>query len=172
MSIDRIREALTQVASHFAAHPQEGRSRDKAAVATLEDGLRCRVAGPNGASLHSDMPAAVGGGGSAPSPGWLLRAALASCNASMIALRAAQQGVVLTRLEVTVDSDSDDRGLLGLADVPAGPLEVRLAVRIAAPGCAPETLRELVRWAEAHSPVGDALRRPVPCSTDIAIEES
>jgi len=47
------------------------------------------------------MSKELGGGGSAPSPGWLLRAALASCDATVIAIRAAQLGVTPTALEVT-----------------------------------------------------------------------
>ena len=170
MSIDRIKESLHQVAQHFAAHPQDARSQDKPATAVLESGLRCRAEGPNGAALVSDMPAAVGGTGSAPSPGWLLRAALANCDATLIAMRAAQLGIVLTGLEVTVGSESDDRGLLGVSDsVPPGPLSVSVDVRIAAEGASAEQLQELVRWAEKHSPVSDAVRRAVPVSTQITV---
>lgn len=112
------------------------------------------------------MPEAIGGGGSAPSPGWLLRAALANCDATVIAMRAAQLGVALTTLEVTVDSESDDRGLLGRAGagVPAGPLSMRTRVRIGAKQVDPGRLKELVDWAEAHLPVGDAVRRAIPLS--------
>ncbi len=61
---------------------------------------------------------------SAPSPGWLLRAAEASCVATLITMRAAMLGIDLDTLEVTVDSVSDDRGLLGVDDtVPAGPAD-------------------------------------------------
>jgi uncharacterized OsmC-like protein len=165
-----IRQSLVSVAQHFAAHPQDALSRDSTAVAMVEDGLRVRAQGPGGFELVSDMPKAVGGGGSAPSPGWLLRAALANCDASVIAMRAAQLGIVLSRLEVTVDSDSDDRGVLGLAEgVPAGPLRVRVLVRIASDFATPAVLHDLVHWAEAHSPVGDALRRVVPCATEVVV---
>jgi uncharacterized OsmC-like protein len=116
------------------------------------------------------MPKAVGGGGSAPSPGWLLRAALANCDATVIAMRAAQLGVALTTLEVTVDSESDDRGLLGMdGTISAGPLSMRTRVRIGAQGVAAKDLRDIVEWAEAHSPVGDALRRAVPSRTEVEI---
>ena len=116
------------------------------------------------------MPKAIGGGGSAPSPGWLLRAALANCDATVISMRAAQLGVALTTLEVTVDSESDDRGLLGMDDtIPAGALSMRTRVRIGATSVAPEHLREIVEGAEAHSPVGDAVRRAVPSKTEVEI---
>src|SRR5712692_1894068 len=170
MSVTHIQQSIENVTTYLAEHPEECRSTDSAATAVVEDGLRCRAEGPHGALLVSDMPKALGGGGSAPSPGWLSRAALASCDATVIAMRAAQVGVTLTTLEVTVDSESDDRGLLGMDDsIPAGPLSVRVRVRIGADGVAPERLREIVEWAEAHSPVGDALRRAVPSKAEVEI---
>jgi uncharacterized OsmC-like protein len=88
----------------------------------------------------------------------------------MIALRAAQEGVALTTLEVTVDSESDDRGLVGVDDtVPAGPLTSRTRVRIAAPGALPERLQAIVRWGDAHSPVADAVGRAVPRTVEVEI---
>jgi uncharacterized OsmC-like protein len=171
MSTDRIRECFSEVARLFGEHPQDAVSTDKPAVSVLESGLRCRADGPDGARVVTDMPVDIGGTGSAPSPGWLLRAALANCDATVIAMRAAQLGIILERLEVTVGSESDDRGLLGLSDsVPPGPLGVRVTVRIAAKGSSAEQLRELVQWAEQHSPVSDAVRRPVPVTTEVIAE--
>jgi uncharacterized OsmC-like protein len=169
MSHEQIREALAGVIQHFEQHPELGPTTDSTALAVWQGGLRFQTEGPNGATLVSEMPKAVGGGGSAPTPGWLLRAALANCNASMIALRAAQTGITLTRLEVSVDSESNDRGLLGLGDVPPGPLQVHLKVRLAAEGASPEQLKALVAWADRHSPVADALRRAVPLSASVEI---
>lgn len=170
MSIELIRQSLDQVARHFAEHPEDALSQDQPAVSILESGLRCRAEGPNGAMLVSDMPTPIGGAGSAPSPGWLLRAALANCDATVIAMRAAQLGLVLSRLEVTVGSESDDRGLLGVSkSVSPGPLSVRVNVRIAAQGASAEQLHQLVRWAEQHSPVSDAVRRAVPVTTEVTV---
>lgn len=116
------------------------------------------------------MPKGIGGGGAVPTPGWFLRAALANCDATVIAMRAAQLGVVLTRLEVTVDSVSDDRGILGLGDgIPPEPQSIHIRVAIAADGAASEQLRQIVEWAESHSPVGDALRRAIPSTMEVEI---
>ena len=82
-----------------------------------DGGLRCRVKGPSG-ELTTDMATALGGGGSAPSPGWLLRAALASCDATIVAMEAARAGIELTDLTVTVVSESDNRGVFGVGDAP------------------------------------------------------
>jgi len=72
-------------------------------------------------------------------------------------MRAATRGIALAALEVTVTSESDNRGMLGLDEkVPAGLQGMRLHVKISAPGTAARELEELVRWACAHSPVGCA----------------
>src|SRR3989304_5177846 len=133
-----IAEAVNGVAAHFRAHPESGRSNDAPATATLQGGLRFQVTHPNGMTVATDMPAAFGGEATAPSPGWLMRAASAACNASMIAIRAAQEGITLDELTVVVGSVSDDRGMVGVADdVPAGPLEAAGHVRVRAAGAAP-----------------------------------
>lgn len=60
---------------------------------------------------------------------------------TLVAMRAAMLGIILETLEVTVDSQSDDRGLLGIDEaVPAGPLNGRVAVRLVAGGVEPATL--------------------------------
>jgi uncharacterized OsmC-like protein len=116
------------------------------------------------------MTAGVGGGESAPSAGWLFRAASASCVATLIAMRAAEEGVTLDRLEVTVDSESDDYGILGVDEsVPAGPLSMLVQVRVAATATDEDRLREIVAWGVAHCPVCDAAKRAVPVETRVEV---
>lgn len=168
MSFTSIRDAVHRTIQHLAERPDKARSADRPATAVIEEGLRCRVEGPHGWTIVTDMPKALGGGGAAPTPGWLSRASQACCLATVIALRAAQEGIAVTTLEVVVDSESDTRGMLGMDDsVPAGPLTARARVRIAAAGVAPERLREIVRWADGHSPVSDAIGRATPRAVDI-----
>jgi uncharacterized OsmC-like protein len=52
-------------------------------------------------------------------------------------------------------------------DVPAGPLSSRARIQITANGVDPETLRELVEWADRYSPVSDCLRRVVPMTVEV-----
>ena len=169
MGANEIGDALRVASGYLTEHPDAARSTDSAAVATLVDGLVVRVTGPSGEEITTDMVKSVGGSASAPSPGWFLRAAEASCVVTLVAMRAAMLGIALDNVEVTVDSESDDRGLLGLADdVPAGPLSGRVAVRITAPGIDPATLDEIARWGVKHCPVCDALERSVPVTTEVA----
>lgn len=164
-----IGQSIARVREYLAAHPEDGRSADSEARAVLGSGLRVSVEGPNGWRVETDMATAVGGEGSAPSPGWLLRAALASCDAVLIAMQCAEEGVSVKSLEALVSSESDDRGLVGAAeDVPAGPLSVQTTIRISAEGLDRATLNELVERALKKSPVADALRRQIPVGVEIA----
>jgi uncharacterized OsmC-like protein len=162
MGASDIATAVVRARGFLENHPDRARYRDSEAVAIVEEGLTVRVDG--GAwSIRTDMTKGVGGGASAASPGWLLRAALASCIATLIIMRAAELGLELSDLRVTVDSESDDRGLLGGTDgIPAGPLSVRVVVSADTGGAEERTVREAIEWGFAHCPVCDALERPVP----------
>ena len=161
-----IADAVAQATEYLTAHPDEARYRDSAAVARVATGLRAEVQGPGGESTATDMPAGIGGGGTAPSPGWLMRAAAASCVASLIAIRAAAIGVTHGAIEVSVDSESDDRGILGLdGAVDAGALSMTVAVSVE--GVAAATLQPIVDWAIVHCPVTDTIRRAVPISIEV-----
>lgn len=82
--------------------------------------------------------------------------------------RARRRSGSLEVLEVKVDSESDDRGRLGIDDsIPAGPLSGRVMVRLTAAGVAAATLEEIAHWGVKHCPVCDALERSVPVTTDV-----
>lgn len=116
------------------------------------------------------MPPGIGGADSAPSPGWFLRAAEAACVASLMVIRAAALGIELGQVEVEVDSESDDRGILGMDEaIPAGPLSTRISVRVEAPGRERDEIVELCGWAVDHCPVTDAVRRTIPLEVDVVM---
>jgi uncharacterized OsmC-like protein len=169
---DEMRDKIQGAIDYLNANPQEASYTDSAATARLSDpaGLRVDVSGPNGAQMATDMPTSVGGTNSATSPGWYLRAAAAACVATLIGMRAAHQGITLDDVEVTVDSESDDRGILGADDaIVAGPLSTRVAVKLRAVGASQQQLQELVNWAVVHCPVTDAVRRAIPMSVELEI---
>jgi uncharacterized OsmC-like protein len=169
--MEEIRSAIEKASGYLAENPDAATGTDAPATAVLDEGLRFRVDGPNGA-VASDMSKSVGGGASAPTPGWLLRAALAACDASTVAMEAARDGIKLSELSVSVESDSDFRGVLGVdGGAHPGPLEVRTRIELAAPDATEEQLREIVRRAEERSPVRDALAREVSMSSEIVISQ-
>lgn len=163
MSFQHIQKSVGRVIELFAKHPEKAVSDDAPATAIVESGLHCKATGPHGWELTSDMAQGMGGDASAPAPGWLFRAALANCDATMAAIRAAQLGVELTTLEVNVSSTSDGRGMLDMdSSIPAGPLKMSMTFRLGAKDVPEETLRGIVDWVEHNSPVGDVVGRSVP----------
>jgi uncharacterized OsmC-like protein len=177
MSQKEIREKLAGAIEYLTKNPAEARYTDSYATArmTSPDGLATEVTGPDGATIATDMPTSVGGGNANQSPGWYLRAAEASCVATLIAMRAAQEGATFEELEVTVDSESDDRGILGMTDeVPAGPLRTRIRVRVKSTRVDEDddnVWQTIVHWAVDHCPVTDAVRRAVPLTVEISTDE-
>jgi len=170
MSQDNIRRLIEEEISYLKNNPNKTISTDMSATANLESGLKCRADGPNGMILISDMPKSLGGEASAPTPGWFLRAAMATCNATEIAMKAALEGIELSTLEVTVDSVSDERGIFGIDEsLKAGPSNMRTRVRIGAKGATNDKLYEIVTWAEKHAWVVNAICRTVPNKTEIEI---
>src|SRR5919204_5904522 len=165
--METIRNAIETASDYLKENPDAAAATDAAATAVLEEGLLFRVAGPRG-EVRSDMAESVGGGATAPTPAWLLRAALASCDATLVAMEAARDGIELTDLPVTVSSESDFRGVLGVDDtVHPGPLAIRVRIQLAAANATEDQLREIVQRAESRSPVRDALERGVSMATEI-----
>lgn len=164
-----IGHAIDRAVSYLTEHPNEARYTDSVARATLGESLRVTVEGPGGEQVATDMPQGVGGLGEHPSPGWLFRAAIASCVASTVAMEAARAGVTLDSLEVEVDSVSDDRGILGMdADIPPGPISTSVRVMATAGGVERSDLSELVERGAHRCPVCDATKRAVEVSVEVS----
>jgi uncharacterized OsmC-like protein len=169
VGLEPIAAAMTKMRRVFASKPEVAKSADSTATATLAAGLACEILGPPGYGARTDMPAAAGGGESAPTPGWYLRAAMAACTATLTKMYAAEQGVVLDRVEVTVTSASDKRGMLGMGDVTAAIGDLRMKIRLAAAGVPETVLRELAERAQRNSPVGATLAAGDAGSVEIEI---
>jgi uncharacterized OsmC-like protein len=159
MTLSPIASAWNSLSETIRTHPEKARAKYAPATAALEKGLKCRVTGPSAEHIETDMPPALGGEGSGPNPGWFFRASLAACCSTVIAAQAARLGISLAKLEVTVEGEGDNRGMLGLDDtISAGHSAIRTKVRISAQNATPEQLEDLVQWATAHSPVGCTVR--------------
>ena len=71
-------------------------------------------------------------------------------------------------MDVEGDSESDDRGILGLdPTISAAPLSSRIGIAIRAPGRSPAELDDVAHWAVDHCPVVDAVRRAVPVEVEV-----
>jgi uncharacterized OsmC-like protein len=175
MTTESIVSALQRVRAVFARRPEAALHADKPATAHWQQGLRVVCHDADGPRIVTDMPREIGGQGDEVTPGWLLRAALASCLASRIAMEAAARDISIARLEVTAASESDARGIFGIPDaagerVPAGPRCVQMRVRVAAKGASTETLRAVIEESHRCSPVECAVEQSVPVRLEIDIE--
>lgn len=174
MAVLDIATAWRRMESVLRRRPEFGLQDDAAATARWDAGTRVSCSHANGHSVLTDMPAELGGSGDQVSPGWLVRAGLASCAATGIAMVAATKGIALTALEVVVSSRSDARGFLGLVDtngvvVDAGPQDLRMLVRIASCQATAEVLRALVHESQRNSPVTSSMQNAVPVDLQIDI---
>ena len=177
MAAEDIAAALQRVEAVLRRRPEAGFHEDSQAVARWSGGLTVVASHANGTEVPTDMPGEFGGSGDRVTPGWLLRAGFASCVATRIAMGAATERIELAQLEVRVDSHSDARGMLDVAEadgtpVNAGPLDMQLWVRISAPGVAPERLRTLVEESHRCSPMSSAIQLAVPVTLRVEVGDS
>jgi len=174
MTIEGIATAMQRVEGLLKRRPAAGLHDDPPATAHWQTGLRIAASHANGTQVLTDMPTQLGGSGDQVTPGWLLRAALASCLATRIAMSAAANAIELTFLEVSATSRSDARGLFGMVEVSgeavgAGPRDVQLHVRISAAGVSAKRLQELVEDSDRCSPVSTALRDKVSVALRVEV---
>ena len=174
MAAQDIAAALERVESVLRRRPEAGLHDDAPATAHWHSGTRVVSHHANGTQVPTDMPGEFGGTGDHVTPGWLLRAGVASCTATTIAMVAATEGIELQTLEVHTTSRTDSRGLLGVADadgqpVKARPLDMQLLVRIRAHGVAPDRLRAFVEESMRRSPMACAIHEAVPLALSVDV---
>jgi uncharacterized OsmC-like protein len=174
MSAEYVADALERVEVVLRRRPDMGMHDDSPAVARWRGSTRILTSNGSGIEIPTDMPTELGGTGDQVTPGWLLRAGLAACTATRIAMGAARDGIELTKLELRATSRSDTRGLLGMAaldgsPIGAGPQDVQLHVTIAALGVPAEKLRALVEECHRCSPVPCAIQEETPVGLHIEV---
>jgi uncharacterized OsmC-like protein len=136
----------------------------------IKNGLTCEIEEGNW-KLLADMPASVGGGGQAPTPGVYGRAALGSCLAITYMMYAAKMDIPIKMLEVEVQADYNDGALLGTTDVTPGYSEVRYIITIESEAAEKDILKMLDE-ADERSPYLDVFSQPQTCSRKINIISS
>ncbi len=151
-TIDAVRVNLGQA----DAEPVATFAADTALVEGYRTEARIREFG-----LTADEPPTIGGTDAGPSPVELVLAALGTCQEIVYATYARVLGVPLDAVTVHAEGRVDLRGFFGVADVPAGFQDVSFAVDIASPA-PPEAVARLVEAVNAHCPVLDILRQPLP----------
>lgn len=174
MSAQYVADAMERAEVVLRRRPDMGMHDDAPATARWRGNTRMITSHANGIEIPTDMPGELGGTGDQVTPGWLMRAGLAACTATRIAMGAAATGIELTALELRATSRSDTRGILGMNEadgtpVGAGPRDVQLYVRIAARGVSAERLRALVEESHRCSPVPCAIQEETPVELHIEV---
>jgi len=125
-----------------------------------------------GVTFRSGAHPAVGGDDDAPCSADLLLAALAACQEVTLRMVAANMGIDLEGLEVTVEGDWDPRGTLAMGrDFPIGLTGIRVHSRaVVREDERGERAERLLRSAERYCVVLDTLRRGVPVEATFALE--
>jgi uncharacterized OsmC-like protein len=167
--IERVRTAVERSVRALTHRPSLGRSTGRS-TATVRDGLACEVVeGPWRFTV--DMPETIGGAATGPTPGVYGRGALGSCLAIGYMIWAAKMGVPIDALQVQVEADYDDNGLLGTADVAPGYAEVRYTVTVESSASEADIVRVLDA-GDAHSPYLDIFRRAQPCVRRVDVKSA
>jgi uncharacterized OsmC-like protein len=122
------REGQHRAIAVFEKRPNRARVTNRG-TATVEDGLVCAFSDGTQA-IDIDMPEAIGGTATAPSPGYFGRAAICSCIAIGIKMTAARAGLALNRISVSIEQDFDNRGVLGIPETSAVPSDTRITIAI------------------------------------------
>ncbi len=163
---ETIKKAFERNRKAVKLRPQMGKSTAATNV-RLRDGTTCEVTHKHW-TFKVDIGKGEGGNDAGPGPGILERGALGSCLAIGYSQTAAVMDVPLDSVEVTVESDMDARGMLGIDDRPPGFLELNCKVRIESPAPVEEVMK-VIEETERRSPVLDDFRRPIPVSRTVTI---
>ena len=158
MSAD-LKASLAALSDTIRRNPKAAKAVFRADTRSSVDGFATRSAVRQFA-MPLDEPRELGGTDTAPNPVEAVLAALGSCQAIVYRAYASVLGVRIESVYVEAKGHLDLRGLLGMADVPAGLDHVTFSTRIVSPEPA-ERIRELATIVESHCPVLDTLRRPL-----------
>jgi len=177
MATQDLAAALQRTERVLRRRPSAGLHDDVAGVARWDGGARVVASHANGQQIATDMPRELGGEGLEVTPGWLVRAGLATCSATSIAMAAAAEDIELDELEVRASSRSDVRGLFGMTDANGAPVypgltDVQIHVRITARGVAPERLRALAEKGGRNTPMLSSLQQAVPVAIKIEVGDA
>lgn len=148
--------------------------RVRSGAGDLADPLHCVVSPesvPN-AEYRAGAHPAVGGDGDVPCSADLLLAALAACQETTLRVVAANMGIDLEELEVSVEGDWDPRGTLAMGrEFPIGITAIRAHTRVVIRGDERgDRADRLLRSAERYCVILSTLREGVPVETSFSLE--
>ncbi len=116
--------------------------------------------------VNTDMPPVIGGSGIAPTPGFLLRAAVGTCLGSSLLYEAARLDLDLRDFRIDVEADDDARGELAIDETYLCYGEIRCTIAL---DCDVDDagLENLVQRALGHSPMVAMVKKGAPMTFQI-----
>ena len=164
--VDRLGSVIQQVRADLASAPEPPVVTFSASTSLLDEyKTEARV---RDFTFLVDEPPLIGGADSGPTPVELVLAALGTCQEIVYATYARVLGIPLDGVEVTAEGRLDLRGFFGVAECPAGFQDVAFTVDISSPAPAEDVAR-LVDAVNAHCPVLDILKQPVPVNGQVRL---
>lgn len=162
------RDAQLRAISIYTQRPERALAVHRG-TATVREGLSCTYE-QDGHRLTLDMPNAIGGCDEGPTPGYFARAAICGCIAIGIKMTSAREGLHLDAVDVGIEQDWDNRGVLAMEEGSPVSGDTRIAIAITSPE--PEKkIGEMVSRALANDPWFLAYRDAQPVSTAVSIVE-
>jgi putative redox protein len=158
---EALRQLIGETQSKFKAEPESAVTTFESRSA-LQEGLRSEV----------DEPPELGGADAGPYPVELILAALGTCQEITYRAYATALGIPLKRVSVNLTGTIDLKGFFAVDDtVRPGYQKVTGTVRLESTA-SDEQLDMLRNAVNAHCPVLDIIRNPVPVALDLNIERA
>ena len=161
--------ALGETLDTVARQPELAQFRFRNANRWIDGSLNCStIKGFYGAGneddtrtepyeFYCDEPPVLLGNDAGANPVEYLLHALAGCMTTSMVYHAASRGVVIEKLDSTIEGDIDIRGFTGLSeDVPKGYREIRVAFRAKTNGDAAQ-LEELTRMSPVYNTIAGSV---------------
>ncbi len=164
----QTREAQRRIIDVYTKKPKAALSTNSG-IAEVREGLACTFT-QDRHSVVIDMVEAIGGDDSGPSPGFYGRAAIAGCLAVGIKMTATREGLKFDSVNVGIEQDWDNRGVLAMPGASAAPSETRILIQIGSAE-SQEKVKALVSRALAHDPWFLAFRDAQVITTDVAVNQ-
>ena len=164
MSVD-LKDAVEAMQKELRANPDNAVATfvaDSRQVQGLQSETKIR-----NFTLTVDEPESLGGTDTGPNPVELILGALASCQEITYRAFAEAMEIPLDNVSVRIEGDLDLRGFLAVNDnVRAGFQDIR-GIVVLDSSASEEELAKLKQIVDAHCPVLDILRKPVPVSLEV-----
>ncbi len=160
-----VRQQQAPLKEEMRQHPERAKITDtvQSLPSDLRDPMHVRAGrvGDKPFEITVGVHRSAGGDGKFPCPGDVLAASLVACQELTVRMVAANMGIDLEDIRVTVTASSDLRGTLGIdRNTKVGIQTLDVATHVVVRGGDPERARRLLAASERYCSILDTLRHP------------